>query len=249
MLPGVANGQAGMPGGAARTGRGGAAQPEGPAARGGAARGRITDRDLEIVRWLARMRFAAGAQIARAFGMSPRMVYRRCHLLCAAGCCRHERVLADAPGVYLATASGCGLAQSPLSAGPARVDLLNFRHDLALVSLSLDLLSTPGARWRSERELRQAMTGRDGVGRAVHVPDGVLLGPDGGRTAIELDLTPKTSRRLSTILRFYSRSRDYDAVRYFLPSRAAAARLAALAEHLPFVAVEHWEVPAAGQTH
>jgi hypothetical protein len=203
---------------------------------------RITARDLEILRFLGRLRFASADQLCRAFAMSRRMVYRRCRGLCAAALLQHTFVLHGQPGVYLATAAGLGLADLDLP--PARVDLLNFRHHLAVVSLSLDLASAhPGSRWVSERELRHELGGQGGVGMRVHVPDGALVLPDGSRQAIELELTAKTARRLSGILRHWARSRDYQAVRYFVTRPAEAARLGRLFAPYPYLRVELWAVP------
>lgn len=194
-----------------------------------------TPRDLEVIRFVARMRFASAAQLARAFGMAERGARRRCGALRRAGLLRYERVLFGQPGVYLATAAGLGLAGSDLS--PARIDLAGYRHHLAVVSLALDLLAaSPGARWRSERELRHDR----GLGVRAHLPDGVLLLPGGARVAVELELTPKTGRRLAGILRFYARCRDYDAVRYFLTTEGAVARLRRLAAPYPHIRAELW---------
>ena len=204
----------------------------------------VTPRDEQIIRWLVRMRLATAAHIGRAFHTTPAAAARRARALCRASLLRRERVLWGLPSLYVVLPAGARLTASPLAASPA-IDLAGLRHDLALVSLSLDLLeAVPGSHWISERELRRERAGEDGLGLRTHFPDGVHVLPDGRRVAVELDLTPKTGRRLGGILRYYARSRAYDAVRYFLPTPGAAGRISALARDLPHVRAEVWIVPA-----
>jgi hypothetical protein len=204
----------------------------------------ITPRDRQLLHWLSCMRLATAAQIGRCLGTSAEAAALRARSLCRVGLMRRRRVLWDLPSLYWTLPTGARLAGSPVPA-PGDIDLGTLRHDLALVSLSLDLLAAvPGSHWISERELRHAEAGEEGLGLRRHIPDGVHVQPDGQRVAVELELTAKTARRLTAILRFYARSRAYDAVRYFLPGTAAAARLERLAHELPHVRAEVWAVPA-----
>jgi len=184
------------------------------------------------------MRVATAAQLAQALGMSLDAARRRLRVLGRLGLVRASRPWAGRPAVYAATRAGAGAAG--LGLGPARVRLGTLRHDLRVGELAVALLrATPGARWVSEREIRR-QAAEEGLAGGPHVPDGLLLLPDGTRVAVELELTPKTRRHLLRILRFYARSRAYDRVRYLTPDPGQADRLRALAHHLPHVEVGVW---------
>lgn len=159
------------------------------------------------------------------------MADNRCRKMQQVGLLAYERVLCAMPGVYITTRSGCQLAGSRLQ--PARrISRADFPQDLALVSLAIDLvLACPGSRWCSARELRRGHP-------QAHLPDGVLILPEGGRVAIELD--PNANRNRAALYRCYARTRDYQAVRFFISDSAAAARLA---RDLPGIAVQSWRVP------
>lgn len=199
----------------------------------------VTARDAEMVRFVGRMRLATAAQLARALGSNRRSVCRRAHRLAAAGLLRYRRVYSGRAGVYLATNRGLALCGSTLVA--RELDLLRYRHDLAVVTLCLDLLAAhPGSIWRSEREMRSELV--PGEGR--HTPDGVLVVPGHGAVAIELEITPKRLRALGRILRFYARCREYTTVRYFLPEEAALARYRRLMAPYGHMQAELWAIPA-----
>jgi hypothetical protein len=90
---------------------------------------------------------------------------------------------------------------------------LAHRHAVARVRAAIEARG-PSVTWICERELR------DGTrGRRAHLPDGVLT-TDRGRTAIEVELTPKTEERVRDILGHLFA--DYDRVVYYATPRAAA---------------------------
>ncbi len=197
----------------------------------------MTAADLEIIRFLARMRLATALQLSRAMAMRPDRVYRRTRFLHGAGLIRYERVVAGRPGIYLATRRGVSLAGCPLGAG--RIGLTTYRHDLAMVSLSLELLAShPGSRWRSEREIRSSVD----LGESGHVSDGVLIRSTDS-VAVELELTPKGLRRLGRILRYYARCREYGEVWYFLTDATALTRYQRLMRPYPHIRARLWDLP------
>lgn len=199
--------------------------------------GTVTAVDLEIICFLARMRLATALQLSCAMAMRPDRVYRRTRFLHGAGLIRYERVMAGRPGVYLATRRGVALAGCPVRAG--RMDLGTYRHDLAMVSLSLELLgSHAGSRWRSEREIRSSID----LGEFGHVPDGVLMRSTDA-VAVELELTPKGFRRLGRILRYYARCREYGEVWYFLTDAAALTRYQRLMRPYSHIRAHLWHLP------
>jgi len=205
------------------------------------AMGRVafTAADAEMVRFVGRMRLATSAQLSLALGSGQQAVYRRAHRLTQAGLLAYHRVYSGRPGVYRATGPGLHLAGSPLRA--CSLDLLHYRHDLALVSLALELMARyPQSSWCSERELRAGRA----PGQSGHTPDGVLQQPGMGMVAIELELSAKPLHALGRILRFYARSRQFSAVQYFLADAVAAERYRRWAGPYPHIAVCLWRPPA-----
>lgn len=179
-------------------------------------RGRITDRDRAIVRWIARQRFATAEIIARRFGMDRSRAYRRLRILTAAGLVEHHRIFLGA-GVYLATAHG--IAVVDLTLPPAKVDIRSYHHDLGLAALCADyeLADHPVL---TEREIRAADSFNPTPSYAVllgdrnlHFPD-LIVCEDRGLVAVELERTTKRTRRIDQILSAYLRARHLDAVRY-----------------------------------
>jgi hypothetical protein len=121
---------------------------------------RVTGRDLAMVRWLGRQRFAEAGQVARRFGMDERNTYRRLRGLVALGPLDHQRVLHGQPGVYLATREG--LAAVGLRLPAPRVDLRTYAHDLGAAGLAIELEREFGAEAIvMERELRSLDTNAD----------------------------------------------------------------------------------------
>lgn len=207
---------------------------------------RITDRDAELVAFVARFHGVEAAQLAERFGMDRADVYHRAARLAERGLLARHRLLHARPGVY--TAASAGLAWVGSSLPPARPSLHAYEHSLELAWLALALerefgreailterelrsLEMPGA-WdahRSGRRLRPRyalLTERNAVPRGLHFPDLVVEagGPGGGLLAIELELTAKGGARRRRIVRAYRDSLQVEQVRYY----AAPAPLALL---------------------
>jgi hypothetical protein len=96
------------------------------------------------------------------------------------------RVWHGAPGVYVATPEGTRVADAGLL--PAKVTASTLAHHHAVADLAERLLvEHPGARWLTERRDAMAASRERGTGRLFdgvpHVPDGVLVPPDGRRVA------------------------------------------------------------------
>jgi hypothetical protein len=62
-----------------------------------------------------------------------------------------------------------------------------------------------------------------------HVPDGVLIGPDGRRVAVELECSATGSARYHAVLRSYASSMAYDRARWFVADRHLHERIATVA--------------------
>jgi hypothetical protein len=72
---------------------------------------------------------------------------------------------------------------------------------------------------------------------ATHRPDLVLVDDrddgNGGRIAVEVELTMKSPARLLHIMRWYARESKFSKVRYYVPDRAAASRVRGQVAKLP----------------
>lgn len=190
---------------------------------GGGRGAKLTERDLEILRFIVRFGTVTMEQIkAYAFwygggmgGVEPASdsaVYRRLRRLKSLELVKHERVLWNKPGIYRITEPGARYADVELP--PARVDLSRLYHHLEVVDLSLEVLGKmeSGHHWATEREVRQELlnrgrgsSGKMGSGsKTGRIPDGLLISPNGERVAIELELTQKRTDDYRKILKGYA---------------------------------------------
>lgn len=221
----------------------------------------VTERDREIVGWVGRQRIVAAVQVQDRFGLGRAVAYARLAALLERGLLCHERVFHGVPGVYLATRSGLRLAGSGLP--PARVDVRTYEHDLEAAALCVELEREFGVgRVVTERELRAVDSGgerprfgaRLGAGQhagRLHFPDLAVERFDGNRVlAVELERTPKRSRRLETIVRAYLGARHIACVRYCVSSdaveRSLAGALAVVGPPAGLFDVRRWPIAAAG---
>ena len=197
---------------------------------------RVTARDIEMLRWIGRLRFAEANQVARRFAMDERNAYRRLRGLVAGELVSHHRVFHAMPGAYSATPAG--LLCAGLGLPRPRLDIRTYAHDRAAASVAIELEAEFGpAALRTERELRSHDSGdpqrpryavRRGYERGrggLHFPD-LAVELDAGRPlAVEIELSAKGARRLDSIVRAYVGGRHLDSVRYY----AAPAALGAVA--------------------
>ncbi|CAA9464653.1 MAG: hypothetical protein AVDCRST_MAG02-2907 [uncultured Rubrobacteraceae bacterium] len=181
---------------------------------------RLTERDLDVLRFVACHGFATAEQVGLScfsgwgdgrleLGVSMTMVYRRLKKLVDADLLRHEYVLHGRPGVYLATRRSAELADAGVP--PAKVDLKSFDHDLAVVDLALALEGQTD--WITERQIRAkaVSAARGGGGRVSRAggtgrtPDGLLVSPWGEVWAVELEISGKDNARYLDVFRGYVR--------------------------------------------
>jgi len=220
----------------------------------------MTARDIEMLRWIGRLRFAEANQVARRFAMDERNAYRRLRGLVARDLIAHQRVFHAMPGVYCSTSSG--LVCAGLRLPRPRLDIRTYAHDRAAASVTIELEAEFGPpAVRTERELRSHDAGdpprpryavRRGYGlgrRGLHFPDLAIELDDGKSLAVEIELTAKGTRRLDSIVRAYLGGRHH-CVRYYAAPAAlggverAVARAGAR-DFLDIRALEQrWALPA-----
>lgn len=189
----------------------------------------VTDRDIEIVRWLGRHRLATADQVMRRFGLQRSKAYLRLSVLVDNDLVRHETGIRSAR-VYLATK--LGLAAAGLDMPGGTVSASSFAHDLAVIDVAIPIEQTPGLRVLTERELRRSGsidTNRFklrslgfGEGARGYWPDLVMIDPARQTTtAVEVELTLKKAARIQRKIRAYAMS-QYDHVRYICTNRGIA---------------------------
>lgn len=190
-----------------------------------------TDRDAQIVAWLAGLGAASAEHVAGRFGMSIHMAYRRLGMLVDDGLLAHRQILYGRPGVYWATRNGLrwqGLGRLRVYQ-PAPV---GFEHtwQVATVAVALHGL-LPDWRLMSVREIKlhEIQEGRliasaelasGEAYRKTHRADLALFSPSGRVVAIEVELSVKGSRELERICRGWAWARNVDHV-YYLAAPAA----------------------------
>lgn len=186
----------------------------------------ITARDKEICVFLQQWRYANVKQLAKKFGTSTPAMYRRLDKLCRASIIKHEKVLADKPGVYRCLPKGRMLADTNLPP-VERISEHFFRHTVAAVDVAL-ALEQESPRLLSEQELRSDK----GInvfstqkGKREHCPDIIAYMPDGKVVAVEVELSVKNKERIEGIFRWYFQHSEYHEVRYYVPGEAMAHRI------------------------
>ena len=175
----------------------------------------MTERDFEILRWVARVRFASGEQVAARFSMEQSKCYKRLKLLVRKGLAQRKLMLQNQPGVYHVTRAGLKTVGIADMAVPT-VSLQSFLHDLAVVWEQTNL-ERSAALVLSEREMRyyEKTTAEDyrvqipghlADDARTHRPDLIFrVGAKGGLHAVEVELALKSEARLVAILSAYAR--------------------------------------------
>ena len=220
----------------------------------------LTERDIEILRLIARVGAAGAEHVMGGFGVGRSQAHARLGRLCGEGLIARRALLYRRPALYVATRAGlrmCGLSHL----GVASVSAAGFEHAWQACSAAVALADArPDWRLLGEREVRGAERERQallasvrlsgpGGGGWLHRPDLALLAPDGRVLAIEVELSVKAPRRLAAICRAYARARHIEHVFYFASPRVRAALGRALAreragERITVLALGCFELPA-----
>ena len=169
-----------------------------------------TPEETSVLRLLSEQGAIPMDQLARFLGMAAKDAEKFVKGLEQAGCVQKDRLLqGDAPWVWLrhrgARLSGTGFAASK----PA---ISRLAHTRAINEARLIITGrAPKGKWICERALRRDYP------KGVKVPDAVLE-IEGERHAIEVELTPKSARRLHWIIAEHQDR--HDAVVYFCSPQA-----------------------------
>ena len=203
----------------------------------GQRRMQLSERDRELLAWCGEqytVRFDLLAMLmarmsvdraARQKGrVSRQAVSRRARAWKQEGLADFRSIGAGESATLWLTNDGMMVAGLPWRAYEVSVATMAHRHAVGLIRAEAE---TMGLTWVCERQLREEL-----AGRLLHLPDGLVVATDPRsgrtrRTAIEVELTRKTHRRVVGILRQLLRT--YDDVVYRVHSSAATSVLAARA--------------------
>jgi hypothetical protein len=191
---------------------------------GDATRRKLTERDVEILRWISRVRFATSEQVTARFEMHRNKAYDRIAVLVSLGLIKRVAMLQNQPGALHVTNAGMrmlGVGDMPVPT----VSLHSFLHDQTVVWEQISLEAS-GAEVLTEREMRAVERTLDerftvsipnnlSTGTATHRPDLAFRVNDRGRWhAVEVELAAKSEARLVAILGAYAVDATYAAVVY-----------------------------------
>jgi hypothetical protein len=214
----------------------------------------LTSRDRLLLELAAEHRLILATHAGTLLGTSASAATRRLRALCDGGYMSADRLFAGQPTCYQISRTGLQVIASPLPR--PRIDVRSYAHDVGLAWLWLaarDGTFGPLREVLSERTLRS----RDGLPRAdgeglgapepvgvrlggvgagsrerLHYPDLLLVTPEGGRVAVELELTAKSRARRERILAGYGSDPRIDAVLYLVDQPALATSIQASARRL-----------------
>ena len=184
-------------------------------------------REREIVRWVARLGAVSVGQIGNRFGVGRSVAYELVGRLVAGGLLERTPTLAGDPTLISATTAAITYAGLGLSTPTIRIGEVD--HWLACGDVAIELERRHGPDGvLTDRELRfqEQLAGkpiasaklgetRNGYWR-LHYPDLVVSGGE-RTTAYEIELTPKSQRRLETIMRAWRRARHVEGCIYLCP--------------------------------
>ncbi len=217
---------------------------------------RLTVRDRQLLSFAADHRLVLANHVQALLDISENAAQARLRALSRAGYLQTRPLFHQQPSCYLVSARGLAAIGSTLPR--PRLDLRTYMHDVGTAWLWLAASRGafgPLAEIVSERQMRSRdglpqvpglaladdVMGRFGVRlwevgpgghERLHYPDLLLRTVDGRRIALELELSPKSPRRLDKIMSGYGADRRVDAVIYLVNRppigrnlEAAAARV------------------------
>jgi hypothetical protein len=209
---------------------------------------RLTERDVELLSFLAEHRLALPTHVAALLDTSAAAACTRMGKLARAGYLRPQDPFPGEPRWYQITRKGLSYIGSRLPT--PGVNLREYKHDVGIAWLWLAaqrgtfgpvgeilgarrLRSIDGGREPDAEPLAVRLSGLGPHGREqLHYPDLLLRTADGRRVALELELSPKGRTRLEKILAGYAADPRFAGVVYLVESRAVARSVHTAARRL-----------------
>ncbi|WP_218813551.1 hypothetical protein [Rickettsiella endosymbiont of Dermanyssus gallinae] len=194
---------------------------------------KLTSRDVEILKFINEFGFCEMPQINQRFSLRKPRNYQLLSKLVRHNLLQHERIWHMKHGVFRLTPAGARFTPLPHM---RQLNFANYYHDRMVINLHIKLMTIyPDATWISERKLKHEKC-KLGVGKEGHLPDGILMFPDGKQVAIEVELSSKSRQRLDDILKTYATQFTLQEVWYFC-HESMVPRLKEAAKAMPFVKI------------
>ncbi len=184
-------------------------------------------REREIVSWVARLGAVSVEQIGERFRVGRSVAYEQARRLIEFGLLKRTRTAIGDPTLISATRDGITYAGLGLRRPAIRIGEVDHWLTTADVAIELERRYGP-ERLLTERELRfeAKLTGRPtGAGKLgetlnghprLHWPD-LAVRSDEGLVVYEVELTPKSQKRLEAIIRAWRRCREIERCVYLCP--------------------------------
>ena len=199
---------------------------------------RLTERDLELLRWINGHGFVTARQAADWMGTCLQTGHRRMRLLHQGGYVRRQRLFHGAERAYWLSGLGQKISGDTLSYLET-ISPATYRHHWMMVDLAHDLVAKTKGQFTPERRLREERAIK-GVGAEGHVPDGLLHVKNKKPIAIELELTVKGRERLEGIVEGYL-ERDLGEVWYFVASDQVRRKLTSIIDSESLFKIKPWQ--------
>lgn len=173
---------------------------------------RITERDVEILRFINECGFCITPHLERRFGIKNWRVYQLMKRLVEAGFVYQIRPFNGQPNLYYLTKAGAEFTDLPAL---DKINVAIYEHQTTLTNVILTLRERyPHSTWISERRLKHDNFFA-GIGVRGHVADGLLQLDEKNQIALEVELTLKSKHRLERILKSYAIQMALKEVWYF----------------------------------
>jgi DNA-binding transcriptional regulator PaaX len=197
----------------------------------------ITDRDIEILKFINEFGFCEMPQLEKQFGFKTPRSYKVIQRLVKAGLVIHERILHNRPGVFYLTSRGAEHTDLPAI---SRIPTAIYKHQITIIEAYFKLIQRfPEAQWVSERRMKREKF-KDGLGKAGHIADGLLVFPSQKPIAIEIELSAKGKRRIIEIFRNYGTQHVIKEAWYFC-AKNIIAEYSELAGNKSFIKIHKLE--------
>lgn len=195
---------------------------------------KITDRDIEIMRFINEFGFCEMPHIETRFDLKKPRSYQVMKRLITAEFVMHERIFFGRHGMLYLSRKGAGYSDiPPIKSTPKDT----YEHQVFILNIHLQLkCQYPNANWISERRIIHDKF-MNGISKDDnHLPDGILVFPDLKQVAIEVELTMKSKKRLEDILWDYALHKHIKEVWYYCPPDVAS-KVAKVAEKMDWVKI------------
>lgn len=196
---------------------------------------RVTERDIEIIRFINEFGFCEIEHIGKQFCLSKAYGYEVMRRLKKNRLVCHSRIFHNRPGVFTVTAKGADYTNLPPI---KKISIGQYEHQICIINVNQRLRHLyPNLRWVSERQLKHDKF-YNGIGKRGHISDGILIAADGNQIAIEVELSVKGKNRVEKIIKGYAGEFDIKEVWYF-GTPTVIYMLKSLTIKMPFVIIHN----------